>query len=310
MPRFATIDVGSGSVLVHVAEQRPDGSFVTLAGHAVITRLGEGLAETGSLAPAAMERTIVALAELLDLARAHGVDRLAAVGTMALRQATNAPDFVARARRELGLALEVISGEEEARLSFLAARAALPQREAPTVVFDVGGGSTEFIQGRGEHIESRTSLPLGTIVLTRTFLRSDPLAPSELAAFDLHLAGALQLPPLDASGGVIALGGTLCSLAAHHHGLDSYDPDVVHGTVLDRATLATRMEVLSALPLAVRRTLPGIPPKRADTILAGIALAQAVLRALDAPALTVCDRGLRHGLMLDRFGGGVRGVRG
>jgi len=302
MPRFATIDVGSGSVLVHVVEHQPDGSFVTLAGRAVITRLGEGLAETGSLAPAAMERTMAALAELLALARAHEVNGIAAVGTMALRQATNAPDFVAQARREQGLEIEVISGEEEARLSFLAARAALAHSDAPMVVFDVGGGSTEFIQGHGEHIASRTSLPLGTIGLTHTFLRSDPVATSELAALDLHLVSALQLPPLDATGGVIALGGTLCSLAAHHHGLDSYDPDVVHGTVLDHATLAARMEALGDLPLAVRRTLPGIPRERADTILAGIALAQAVLRALDAPCLTVCDRGLRHGLMLDRFG--------
>ncbi len=301
--RVATIDVGSGSVLVHVAERAPDGGFTALADRAIITRLGDGLTDRGVLAPAAMDRTLEALGELLAVARAHRAEAIAAVGTMALRQARNAQTILDRARAELGLQIEVIPGDEEARLSFLAARAALPRSDAPFVVFDVGGGSTELIQGRGDAIASRTSLPVGTIGPTAGFLASDPPLPAELSRLEDHLQGALRTPGLDASGGVIALGGTLCSLAAHHHGLERYDPDLVHGTVLDRPTLAALLASLAAVPMATRRGLPGIPAKRADTILAGIAIARAVLHTLDASSLTVCDRGLRHGLLLDRFGG-------
>ncbi len=302
MPRFATIDVGSNSVLIHIAERDDDARFEPIADRAVLSRLGEGLAERGALSPEAVERTVDALARFVALAREHGVQDIAAVGTMALRNASNSSALLERAREELGLDIQVIPGEEEARLAFLAARSSLPPSDAAVVVFDVGGGSTEFILGRGASIERRFSLDLGALHLTTEFLTSDPVDPAELLDLQRHLARAFGSLGFGETAGAIGLGGTICNLAANHHGLDEYDPDVVHGTVMDLATLQAQLRSLGALRISQRRELPGIQPKRADTILAGAAVVLAVLRALGAPSLTVSDRGLRHGLLHDRFG--------
>jgi exopolyphosphatase / guanosine-5'-triphosphate,3'-diphosphate pyrophosphatase len=302
MARFATIDVGSSSVLIHVAERLDGGAFTPLADQAELTQLGEGLAATGVLCQQAMARTVHTLAGFVALSRELGVVATAAVGTMALRSARNAPAFVARVQRELGLRIQVLSGEEEARLAFLAASSQLPRSGEPVVVFDVGGGSTEFIHGRGAHIERRESLDLGALQLTAAFLSSDPSSPAELAVLSRHLDEALSgLEPYPASR-LIASGGTACNLAAHHLGLEVYDPERVHGTVLSRGTLEAMLTSLCSRTIAERRALPGIQHRRAGTILAGATLIVAVQRKLRAQALTVSDRGLRHSLMHERFG--------
>lgn len=304
MARFAAIDVGSNSVLIHVAERQEGGLFDPVDDRAELTRLGEGLAENDQLSPAAMDRTMAALAGFVDLARTRDVQATVAVGTMALRRARNAQVFVDRARAELGLEIEVISGEEEARLGFLAACSSLPSCEGPVVVFDVGGGSTEFVLGRGGRIERSRSLELGALGLSASFLRGDPPTPAELAALAAHLEQALAGLELGPAHRVIGTGGTACNLAAHHHRLEVYDPGVVHGTVLGRRELAVVLEAMGTLTIPQRGLLPGIQVGRAATILAGTALVLAVLQSLGATALTVSDRGLRHSLLQERFGTG------
>jgi len=302
MTRYATVDVGSNSVLIHVAERQPDGAWRVVADRAELTALGEGLRATGSFSEPAMERTAAALVEFVRLARSHGVDQIAAVGTMALRTAANTPEFLARVLAEAGLTVEVIPGEEEARLSFLALTSGLERGAGRVAAFDVGGGSTEFIFGDRERIELRYSLDVGALRLTEEHLRSDPVTPDELDALERALAGELsgiRTLPFDT---LVGMGGAITNMTAVMHGLERYDPDRVQGSVLTRGEMARQVELYRSLTVAERRGIVGLQPKRAPTILAGAAIVSAVMRHLDMDEVTVSDRGIRHGLMADRFG--------
>jgi exopolyphosphatase/guanosine-5'-triphosphate,3'-diphosphate pyrophosphatase len=290
VPRFATIDVGSNSVLLHLAERQADGSLVALDDRAELTRLADGLDRSGRFADEAMDRTVQTLAEFVQLARQRGAAQIVAVGTAALRTAANATVLLERVQRGLGLAIEVISGEEEARLSFVAVQASLPL-ERRVVVCDIGGGSTELIFGSASEIDSRTSLPLGALTLTERFLPSDPVPAEELRRLRAAAEGALAAVSVSSGAGaqLVGMGGAVTTLAAVELGLEPYDPERVHGLYL-------------GLTVAQRRALAGLHPRRADTILAGAAIARAVMAWLGLDRITVCDRGIRHGLLVDRFG--------
>ncbi len=305
MIRAAAIDVGSNSVKLHVADLGPGSRWAVVVDRTDITRLGEGLRDTGLITESAMERTLAALARFVAEARSLGAVHTVAVGTMCLREAANADRFVEVAKERTGLAIEVIDGEEEARLSYLAVVSGLPVSQ-DVVVFDTGGGSTEFTLGRGGGIERRFSLNLGAVALTQEFLRSDPVTPGELEALRAHLEGALS--GLEAPGKrctLVGMGGTVTTMAAVKLELAPYDPDVVHGTMLTRAEVRSQVARYRETPLASRRAIVGLHPKRADIILAGAAIVLAVLDRLDADHMLVSDRGLRHGLLFDRFVGQV-----
>ncbi len=169
MPVYAVIDVGTNSVKFHVAERLADGSWRTLVDRAEVTRLGEGIAETGDIAPEAIARTVEAIAGMADEAQAHRAAALVAVGTMGMRSASNSEEFIAQVRERSGVTIEVIPGEEEGRLAYLAARAGLGLTEGSVVVFDTGGGSTQFTFGRGAEVDEQFSLNIGAVRLTTQF---------------------------------------------------------------------------------------------------------------------------------------------
>ena len=299
--RAAAIDVGSNSVKLHVAELGSHGGWKVLADRTEITRLGEGLKDTGAITPGAMERTLDALGRFTSEARGLGVERIAAVGTMCLREAANAAEFIMAASTRCAVADEVIDGVEEARLSYLAIISGLPVSQG-VVAFDTGGGSTEFIVGRGSAIERRVSLNLGAVALTQEFLRLDPVTPDELSALLAHLSRSLsRLGPPCKRFTVVGMGGTLTSMAAVKLELATYDPERVHGSLLTRGDVEAQIQRYQETPVAERQTIVGLHPKRADIILAGAAIVLAILRHLDVDHLLVSDRGLRHGLLFDRF---------
>jgi exopolyphosphatase / guanosine-5'-triphosphate,3'-diphosphate pyrophosphatase len=302
MSTCATLDVGSNSVLIHIARRTPTGGEV-LVDRSEVCRLGEGLSRTGRIGEAATARTLEALSTFAALLADHHVDEVAVVGTMCLRVAENAAEFVDRVLRETGLEIEVIPGDEEARLSFLAVAGQLDAASERVALFDIGGGSTEFIFGTGHHIHERFSLDLGTIRPTETWLRSDPVTPAELAAMDEALAGELaRLDDAPAFDLLMGMGGTLCNMAAVRHGLVSYDPELVEGTCLDSQEIAGQVERYRGQTIEARRAIPGLQPKRAEVILAGAAITRAVMGRLGVHQLRVSARGVRHGLMTDRFG--------
>jgi exopolyphosphatase/guanosine-5'-triphosphate,3'-diphosphate pyrophosphatase len=300
--RYAVIDVGTNSVKFHLAEREADGGLRTIIDRADITRLGEGLEESGQLDPEAMERTVEAIAAMVDTAQSNGALAIAAAGTAGVRLAPNREVFIAAVKARTGITLEVVSGEEEARLAYLAARSTLGVVRGRLAVFDSGGGSTQFTFGRGEQVEERFSVDVGAVRIAERYGLAAPVSPEGLAAALDGVAGDLsRLEGHDRPDAIIGIGGTATNLAAVKHGLEKYDPDVVHGTVLDRAEIGRQIELYRTRNAEERRQIVGLQPARAEVILAGACIVRTILDKLGHESFTVSDRGLRHGLFVERF---------
>jgi exopolyphosphatase/guanosine-5'-triphosphate,3'-diphosphate pyrophosphatase len=301
--RYAVIDVGTNSVKFHVGERAPDGTWRTVVDRAEITRLGEGLAETGRLGGPAIERTVAAIAAMAAEARTHGAATIAAVGTAGLRIAPNARDVVAAVLDRCGVRIEIIPGDDEARLAYRAVRAALAFDGGTLVVFDTGGGSSQFTFGDGEHVHERFSVDVGAARFTERFGLDGPVGEATVEAACAAVAAELQrLADRAAPDLVVGMGGAVTNLAAVKHALVPYDPDVVRGTVLERDEIDRQIARYRALGADERRAIPGLQPARAEVILAGACIVRTILALLGSASLTVSDRGLRHGVLVERFG--------
>ncbi len=302
MSRYAAIDVGTNSVLLLVAEKRA-GRFVAVQERADITRLGRGVDRTRTLAPEAIEATLATIARFAQEARALGAAQLVVSATSAARDASNGQAFLDGAKERAGVEVEVISGEEEARLSFSSAHADFGGQR-PLVVLDIGGGSTEFIYGAPDGTVSfRRSFDVGAVRLTERHLRQDPPHEDELQALDEALAAQLsELPPPPLGARLVGVAGSITTLAAVSLQLDVYDAERVHGATLSLEVARGVADRLASLPLRLRTTVPGLQPRRADVIVAGARVLVAAMQAVGATELTVSDRGLRWGLLADRFG--------
>ncbi len=303
--RYAVIDIGTNSVKFHVGELRADGEWRTIVDRAEVTRLGEGLEAPGRLEPEAIERTVEAVAAMREEATRCAAVAIAAVGTAGLRIAANRSAFVDALRARSGLDVEVISGDEEARLAYLAATAGLGVGHGSLVVFDTGGGSSQFTFGDDGHIDERFSLNVGAARFTEQYglggaVSADVLA-AALAAIGADLERLDRRPTPDA---LVGMGGAVTNLTAVKHELATYDPEVVQGAVLDRAEIDRQIELYRTRTGEERRGIVGLQPKRAEVILAGACIVRTVLEKLGCDALTVSDRGLRHGVLEERFGAG------
>jgi exopolyphosphatase/guanosine-5'-triphosphate,3'-diphosphate pyrophosphatase len=305
--RFAVIDVGTNSVKFHIGERSADGGWRTVVDRAEVTRLGDGLRESGRIGPEPMARTVEAIAGMAEEAKRHRVGATAAVGTAGLRIADNAAEFVRAVQSRCGVVVEVISGEDEARLAYRAATTGLPVRGS-SVVFDTGGGSSQFSFGQRDRVDERFSVEVGAVRFTEQFgldgVVSDEVLGAALAAIGSDLE---RLDGRDPPETLIAMGGAVTNLAGVKHGLADYDPDVVQGTVLDRDEIDRQIELFRSRPAAERRTIVGLQPARAEVILAGACIVRTVLDKLGAGSLTVSDRGLRYGVLAERFDRESRG---
>jgi exopolyphosphatase/guanosine-5'-triphosphate,3'-diphosphate pyrophosphatase len=300
--RFAVIDVGTNSVKLHVGERSADGGWRAIADQAEVTRLGEGLVRRGRLGAAPIERTVHAIATMAAAARADGAEGIEAVGTAALRLAPNAGELLAATRARCGVHVEVMPADDEARLAYVAATSSLPLPPGALVVFDTGGGSSQFTFGDDHGVQERFSVNVGAARFTERYAldRAAPRAVLE-AALAAITADLVRLEARGIPDAIVAMGGAVTNLAAVKHGLTSYDRDVVHGTVLDRDEIDRQIELYRARPALRRRQIAGLQPSRADVILAGACIVRTVLAMLRCDTLTVCDRGLRHGVLAERF---------
>jgi len=302
MPCYAAIDVGTNSVKFHIGERREDGTWRTVADRAEITRLGEGLEKSGEINREAMARTVSTIAAMVDEARRNAVAGIAAVGTMGMRTARNSEQFIDAVRQRCGVRIEVIPGEEEGRLAYLAVKSGLRLEEGSLAVFDTGGGSTQFTFGRGTVVEERFSLNVGAVRYTERYGLAEAVSPGQLrAALDAISADLARLGTRHSPDVLVGMGGAVTNIAAVKHALANYDPDIVQGTVIERTEIERQIELYCSRSQEDRRKIVGLQPKRADVILAGACIVKTVMDKLSKDALSVSDRGLRHGLVIDRF---------
>jgi exopolyphosphatase/guanosine-5'-triphosphate,3'-diphosphate pyrophosphatase len=300
--RYAAIDVGTNSVLLLVAERTAAGRFEAVLERAEITRLGRGVDQSRRLRPEAIEDTLAVLEAYVSEARELGAKDIVVSATSAARDAENGREFLDGAKARCGVSVEIISGDEEARLSFASAFADFGGK-GPLVVLDIGGGSTEFVFGDGGgNVSFRRSFDVGSVRLTERHVHADPPTADELTRISVALKETFTaVPPPRPGTRLVAVAGTATTLCAVARGIEPYDAARVHGAVLTRAEVEQTVDRLAALPLGLRRTVPGLEPRRADVIVAGGLVLRAAMDALDAAEVTISDRGLRWGLLVDRF---------
>jgi exopolyphosphatase/guanosine-5'-triphosphate,3'-diphosphate pyrophosphatase len=292
--RFAAVDIGTNSVRLLIStftNRQWKDELRTLR----MCRLGEGITRGEGLQPQAIARTLQALQEFSDLLGAYGVDQVRAVATSAVREASNAAFFVDQVKSQTGLSVEVISGEEEANLSFLGACQSLPSVKQAAVV-DIGGGSTEFTftsgVARSELLTSR-SIPMGAVRLTeRPLLLAEILNSLKPALEELRAAQPVSL---------IGVGGTITTLAAVDQALPVYDPGRVQGYRLNRTAVERILFLLAAKTDQERKQISGLQPERADIIVAGATILWAILGSLEAEQITVSEADLLDGIILTSF---------
>jgi len=306
--RCAVIDVGTNSVKLHIAEPQPDGAWRTIVDRAEVTRLGEGLHDTGEFRAEAMDRTSVAIAGMVEEAVREGVAAIAAVGTAGMRIARNSATLIESVRSRCGVAIEVIGGEEEGRLAYLAVKSGLGLGRGSLVVFDTGGGSSQFTFGHGARVGERFSVDVGAARFADRYRLTGVVSQEHLRrAFDAIAADLARLDGRPAPDTLVGMGGAVTNLTAVAHRLATYDPDVIQGARLDRDEVDRQIARYRTRTVEERREIVGLQPARAEVILAGACIVRTVMDKLGKESLTASDRGLRHGLLVERFGTRPRG---
>jgi exopolyphosphatase / guanosine-5'-triphosphate,3'-diphosphate pyrophosphatase len=302
--RVAVLDIGSNSTRLLIAELDPSsGAIEELIRRSTVTRLGDGVDAGGSLSEEAMARVMRTLADYRAAIDSQSCEANLAVLTSAVRDASNGSIFAARVREEFDLDARILTGDEEAQLTFLGAMSGRPAPTEPTVVIDIGGGSTEFVVGSGRTAGFHVSLPAGVVRMSERHIHSDPPDPKELQslALDTRTTFLEGLPPdvrAHCSRG-IAVAGTATSAAAMDLQLDPYDPARVHGYELMLATIDLLLARLADMNEAHRRQVVGLDPARAPTIVAGMILLGEALRAFALEDVEVSE----HDIL---FGGALR----
>jgi len=293
--RVAAVDVGSNTVRLLIAERSGDG-LLRLERRSIVTRLAQGVDRTGRLDPDAVQRSLAALRSLARSIAAAGCDRVGLIATSATREAANRAEFTESAAVVMGVPVVVLTGAEEAAMSF-AGTIGGGAGEPPFVVIDLGGGSTEFVAG-SDRVERAVSVDMGSVRLTERMLPHRPATPDAVAAADEHVAAlfADEVSVPERIGTVIGVGGTFTSLAAIHLGLAAYDPARVHGTVMTTDDLDSLVADLARLDLAATEAIPSLDPARAPVLLGGAVVAAAAVRHTGMADVTVSEYDILDGL--------------
>ncbi|KAB8163883.1 Ppx/GppA family phosphatase [Streptomyces sp. 3MP-14] len=303
--RLGVLDVGSNTVHLLVVDAHPGARPLPAYSHKAELRLAELLDEKGAISPAGVDRLVATVREALEVAEEHGVADLLPFATSAVRESGNAEQVLARVAAETGVALQVLSGADEARLTFLAARRWLGWSAGRLLLFDIGGGSLEIAYGMDEAPDVAVSLPLGAGRLTAARLPGDPPASSDVRALRrdvrTEVAGVVgQFSRLGAPDRVVATSKTFKQLARVAGAARSTEGQLVRRQ-LARADLRVWSQKLAELPVAERRELPGVSPGRARQLLAGALVAEAAMDLFGVESLEICPWALREGVILRRL---------
>jgi exopolyphosphatase / guanosine-5'-triphosphate,3'-diphosphate pyrophosphatase len=295
--RVAVVDIGTNSTRLLVADVR-DGSVSEVERRNRVTRLGRGVDLSGQLSSEAVENVCETIAEYVELYGGLGAERVEALATSAVRDASNGAAFIAELRERFALSARVLDGEEEARLTYLGATSGRPPANS-TLVIDIGGGSTELVVGNRAKVDFHTSLQAGVVRHTERHLTVDPPDSAELEALAGDVRGILD-HGLTASteahpGKGIAVAGTPTSLAAIDLQLEPYDPERVHGHRLALGSIQTMLSRLASMPLSERLGVTGLHPDRAPTIVAGVVILMEVMRAFGLAEIEVSEHDILYG---------------
>lgn len=294
---FATIDIGTNAVLLLIGEKTTDGKIKSIYEEAQLTRLGQGLSSSADLHPEGMQRTLDTLKSYAATCAKHNASPIVAVGTSAFRRAGNGHAFLKRVKDETGIDIRIISGTEEAELSFDAARAEFGD---DIVVVDIGGGSTEFIWMTKEGLHTQ-SLLLGAVMLQEEYGRNDPLDAQDAVEMEGAVLNALSEIPhsiiaATATKKMIGIAGTVTTLAAMKLKLKQYDHEHVHGHVLTMSDIERIIGELLPISIEARKKLPGLEPKRADVIYPGAIILEEAMEHFGKDEVIACHHGIRWGL--------------
>nr|WP_281174550.1 Ppx/GppA phosphatase family protein [Cryptosporangium arvum] len=296
--RVAAIDCGTNSIRLLVADLSDD-TLVDVVREMTIVRLGQGVDETGRLAPEAIERTRVALAGYASQIRELGAERVRMVATSASRDASNADDFRAMVLSTLGRAPEVITGDEEARLSFDGAVRGLRSGEPPYLVVDIGGGSTEFVLGT-DGVDAARSVDIGCVRLTERHLRSDPPTAAEITATERDVVAAVDLArevvPVEKARTLVGLAGSVTTVTALALGLTGYDPAAIHHARISRDQVTEVTDRLLTQTREQRAAYPVMHPGRVDVIGAGALVLRVIMDQVGADSVVASEHDILDGI--------------
>ncbi len=310
LKRLASFDLGTNTFLLLIADIE-DGRVEPVYEKETIVRLGKGVDAAGNLNAEAMQRGLTCLQEYVALAKQHGAEKIFAVGTSALRDAANRSEFLEAAFEKTGLRIEIISGEKEARLTFSGTLSNKTNLPGPIAVLDIGGGSTEIVIGElrpllagNEFSLNARSADIGSVRLTERFAKSDPVQLEEVQRIREQVETMMRStwPPesLAKVKTVIGTAGTITTLAAMALAMQEYDPRRIDGYLLTRQKLGEITAELTQRTIAERQKMPGLPPARADVILAGALILERFLDVYHFSELLVSDRGLRYGVLVEQ----------
>jgi exopolyphosphatase/guanosine-5'-triphosphate,3'-diphosphate pyrophosphatase len=293
--RVAVIDIGTNSARLLVADV-DGGRVAPVERRSTVTRLGRGVDLSGRLASEAIEDAARAVGEYMEVIGALDVDAVDAIATSAVRDAGNGGAFVAELRERYALSARVLGGDEEARLTYMGATAE-EAPEVPTLVVDIGGGSTELVVGQGRDISFHTSMQAGVVRHTERHLSHDPPTASELDALATDARGLIAKATVEApaASAGIAVAGTPTSLAAIELALDPYDPARVHGHLLELGSIQRDLSRLASAPLSRRVEIVGLHPERAPTIVAGVVILVETMRAFGLDRIAVSEHDILYG---------------
>ena len=300
---FAAVDCGTNSTRLLIAQRTEDNGYTSLHRETNITQLGQGVDENKSLNPSAIDRVLATLISYSDEIAKHSVSQIRVIATSAVRDAENGQVFLDAAEEIVGAKVELLTGVDEAKLSFAGATKGLDKNQAPFLVIDIGGGSTEFAFG-SESFDSVFSTDVGCVRITERFIRNDPPLPEELSAalslIDLHLDDAImEIPLLLQAQTVIGLAGTVSATSMIEQGLRNYSYEAVHGHIMPKNAIEEVFRLLVTDNRSGRLSNPGMEEGRVDVIVGGLCILAQIMRKFNFEQLQVSEKDILDGIIMN-----------
>ena len=297
--KYACIDVGTNTVLLAIAEKNV--RLEDILDISTITRLGEGLKKNGILSDAAMERTFLALKQYCEIMKENNVDRFFCVGTASLREAENSAVFLNKVRDKLGIKINVISEKEEACYTYLSVKGDMHISDKGVIITDIGGGSTEIIQGGPDGFVDFISLPVGSVKLTEMFVKQDPPSEKEIICLTNYVRGIFNMPFSGGKDALVGTGGTITNAASIILGLDVFQKEKIHGHMISSIEIESLIERLKSIDSYGRSLIKGMEKGREDIILQGVLLLREIMMYFGAQQIMVNANGVRYGVLFEAF---------